>query len=668
MKYISLIGLGCFLILFLSPLACGAGATSAPVLVRVDNPSPREDGGFGRSVAGLSDIDGDGARDFAVGAPGQDEVFLFSGSSRTLIRTIPVPSVPGYRFGWSVREMGDVDGDGIADIAVSAPNDPATMELPIPCTCDITGDPCPPECTEFPFYGRIFVFSGATGGLLWEVKYLHPFLGYSLVSPGDLNGDTVPDLIASAPSFSNAPRIGKIYALSGADGSILWEAWEPAPGPDQPRQELASFGMRMAGIADVSGVGTGDLLVSSPFFDCNPDPAGYPEGANLCGRAFVLDMKTGAVIRTIPDPRGADNDGFGLDLSSLGDQDADGIADYLVGSHGIEKVTLFSAAGGGVLGEISRPGGGGMAHFGYGLSGTDDKDGDAVDDFWVSDFGGISLMNGRGELLLRVNDPDPASPVEEGSFGVSLSPLHDLDGDLSTDLLAGDALETVGGVRNAGAAYLVLGVRINTPPVADAGPDQLVGAGADCSATVTLDGTGSWDPDGDTLAYEWAGSSWTATGPSPRITLPPGHETITLSVQDGNGGTASDTVGITVLDTSPPSLVSLEADPGILWPPNHQMVPVRVLGTALDNCDPVPSCSVTRVESSEPVLGTGDDTSPDWLVTGGLTLRLRAERSGRGTGRTYTVSVDCLDNTGNRAERKLTIIVPHDPGKSDQHR
>jgi hypothetical protein len=660
MKILSMAGLGCVLLFCLSLVSCPAGATSTPVLVRVDNPSPRENGGFGHSVAGISDIDGDGTRDFAVGAPGQDEVFLFSGSSRSLIRAIPVPSVPGYRFGWSVRDMGDVDGDGTADIAVSAPNDPATMELPIPCSCDVTGDPCPPECTEFPFYGRIFVFSGATGNLLREVKYLHPFLGYSLLSPGDLDGDTVPDLIASAPSFSNPPLIGKIYALSGADGSILWETWEPAPGPDQPRQELASFGMRMAGISDLSGDGRGDLLVSSPFFDCDPDPESY----TLCGRAFVLDTETGAVLRTLEDPRGADNDRFGVDLSSVGDQDADGVADYLVGTYGIDLVTLYSAAGGGALGEVSGPGGGAV-HFGFALSGTDDKDGDAIDDFWVSHSGGISLMNARGDLLLRVNDPDPVSPAGEGSFGVSLSPLHDLDGDLSTDLLAGDALETVGGIPKAGAVYLLLGVRINTPPVADAGPDQEVVAGGDCTAPVTLDGTGSVDPDGNSLTYTWAGSSWTVAGPSPRVTLPLGQETITLTVDDGNGGTASDTVDITVVDASPPDIGSLAATPAVLWPPSHQMTSVRLLVAAPDNCDTSPSCSITSVKSSEPVLGTGDgDTAPDWLITGDLTSQLRSERAGKGNGRIYTVTVGCRDSAGNHAEGKVTVIVPHDQGKS----
>jgi parallel beta-helix repeat protein len=204
----------------------------------------------------------------------------------------------------------------------------------------------------------------------------------------------------------------------------------------------------------------------------------------------------------------------------------------------------------------------------------------------------------------------------------------------------------------------------NEPPVADAGDDQTVFVDASCQATVTLDGSGSSDPDGDALTYTWTGPFGTATGLSPTVTLGLGAHTIALTVDDGNGGTATDEVAVIVLDTSPPILSGIAASPNVLWPPNHKMRPVTVSVSAADACDTAPPvCQLTAVTSNEPVNGTGDgDTAPDWLIAGGLTANLRAERSGNGTGRVYTLTVDCTDAAGNGATGTATVTVPHSQG------
>ena len=93
-------------------------------------------------------------------------------------------------------------------------------------------------------------------------------------------------------------------------------------------------------------------------------------------------------------------------------------------------------------------------------------------------------------------------------------------------------------------------ITVNGVPVADAGPDQIVQQGA----TVTLNGTGSSDPDGDTLSYGWVqtgGTTVTLTGATtsqPTFTAPAGPATLTfeLTVNDGNGESDTDTVTITV--------------------------------------------------------------------------------------------------------------------------
>jgi len=114
-------------------------------------------------------------------------------------------------------------------------------------------------------------------------------------------------------------------------------------------------------------------------------------------------------------------------------------------------------------------------------------------------------------------------------------------------------------------------------------------------------------------------------------------------------------------DTTPPSIQSVTASPNTLWPPNHKMVAVTVIAIASDQYDPAPVCKISSVASNEPVNGTGDgDTAPDWEITGALTANLRAERAGNGSGRVYTLTVECADQAGNSATKKTTVTVPHD--------
>jgi hypothetical protein len=69
---------------------------------------------------------------------------------------------------------------------------------------------------------------------------------------------------------------------------------------------------------------------------------------------------------------------------------------------------------------------------------------------------------------------------------------------------------------------------------------------------------------------------------------------------------------------------------------------------------------IISVSSSEAINGTGDgDTAPDWEVTGNLTLNLRAERGGKGTGRVYTITVESRDASGNASVQTVTVSVPH---------
>lgn len=94
------------------------------------------------------------------------------------------------------------------------------------------------------------------------------------------------------------------------------------------------------------------------------------------------------------------------------------------------------------------------------------------------------------------------------------------------------------------------------------------------------------------------------------------------------------------------------------------MVPVSLSVSASDNCDPNPKCKITSVSSNESENGLGDgDLAPDWVITGDLTVNLRSERSGKGSGRIYTNTVTCTDASGNSAAENVNMTVPHDQGK-----
>jgi hypothetical protein len=117
------------------------------------------------------------------------------------------------------------------------------------------------------------------------------------------------------------------------------------------------------------------------------------------------------------------------------------------------------------------------------------------------------------------------------------------------------------------------------------------------------------------------------------------------------------------IDSTPPEL-EIRATSAVLWPPNHKMVPVTLEVAASDNCDRRPTCGITSVTSNEPVDGTGDgDLSPDWEMISNLKVKLRAERSGEGSGRIYTILVTCSDAAGNSASESVDVIVPHDKRK-----
>jgi len=147
-----------------------------------------------------------------------------------------------------------------------------------------------------------------------------------------------------------------------------------------------------------------------------------------------------------------------------------------------------------------------------------------------------------------------------------------------------------------------------------------------------------------------------------------GSHLLTLTVSDGVNQPVAGDITAEVVDTTAPRIAP-DANKTILWPPNHKMVDISINANASDNSGLPVTLSAT-VTSNEPVNGLGDgDMAPDWTSpvinqsTGVITLQLRAERSGSGNGREYTIAITATDSSGNSSTANSKIIVPHDKGK-----
>jgi uncharacterized repeat protein (TIGR03803 family) len=194
-----------------------------------------------------------------------------------------------------------------------------------------------------------------------------------------------------------------------------------------------------------------------------------------------------------------------------------------------------------------------------------------------------------------------------------------------------------GGPRLGGILFKLV---LNRAPMAQC-HDVTVSAGANCAAEASVD-NGSFDPDaGDTITLR-------QEPPGP---YPLGKTAVTLTVTDNHGASASCTATVTVVDTSPPTINDVAVTPNVLWPPNHKMVGVTVNYAAADDCGA--ASNVLSVTSNEVPNGSG----PDWVIEDDHHVQLRAERSGAGTGRVYTITVISTDNAGNSSSKTVSVTV-----------
>jgi len=245
---------------------------------------------FGEATAALGDLDGDGVPDLAVGAPGDDDDGAEKGAIWILFmnddglvdhqQKISAESggfagglENGDAFGSSIAALGDLDGDGVTDLAVGAPYDDngpgedlgAVWILFMNDDGTVKGE---------------YKISKKDDHLLAELDGTDLF-GWDVAALGDLDGDDVPDLGVGTPNDDqgSGENRGAFYVLFlNADGSVKVErkVSDAAGGFSGDLHAGDTFGSSLAALGDLNGDGTTDLAVGAPQDD---DGAGASNGA-----------------------------------------------------------------------------------------------------------------------------------------------------------------------------------------------------------------------------------------------------------------------------------------------------------------------------------------------------------------------------------------------------
>ena len=305
---------------------------------------PQRGAQLGTGLEAAGDVNGDGGGDVVAGAPGMDRAFVYSGRDGRLLLTL-ASDTNGVRFGAAVASAGDVNNDRRADIIVGAPGHNAAGAGA----------------------GRVFVFSGADGKLLWQQDGERAGDSFGSAVDGDKRGDR--NFIVVGASAGGPRTTGRVYVYDG-----LKEAFRM----DSDSTGAAFGGMFVSVGGDVNADRTPDIYVMD-----FPNSAQGPS----TGRAYVYSGKGGSRLHMFTGE--APGDGFGIGNADAGDVDRDGHADLVIGAwqHASRaasggKIYLYSGKTGALIRAWTGtvPG----ETLGFDATGIGDVNGDGVPDMLLT--------------------------------------------------------------------------------------------------------------------------------------------------------------------------------------------------------------------------------------------------------------------------------------------
>lgn len=424
---------------------------------------------FGGS--GNDELFGEGADDLLDGGTGQNVITDDQGNN-TIVSTpapitgfqtigdgvggLPANTLEPYDgFGGSTVGVGDIDGDGIPDVAVGSYdsvrilllNDDGTVKASTKIADGVGG--LPDEA-----------LNERVDSLGLQV---YDQFGASIAGIGDRNGDGIPDIAVGTPALSEAPVPGSIYVLYlNNDGSVK-DHRRISDGvgglPEGTVESEFSFGRAVVSLDDIDGDGFDDLAVSSGTYGPSLDVHVLRLNADGTVKA---NSRIADGVGGLPAGSVSSQDGFGSSLASLGDIDGDGLADLAVGAprdsngggyYAGAVHLLFLDTDGSVKSNAKiADGTGGLAagtissrdNFGNAISFLPDRDGNGVPELVVgaksAEDGTVHVLslNDDGTVQSSFAISDASGETPEGlvapGFGTAVAAVGDVNGDGASDL------------------------------------------------------------------------------------------------------------------------------------------------------------------------------------------------------------------------------------------